>query len=187
MATAKKLRVVQPGQQTAGLGHATIMDRTLAAKYGAPYVHLVAFAIDVDRVFAATPEYPPLPFGWEVRLTEAVILQSLSPADNEEHFSLLEDTCLSVLDYDKGQAPLGSQLTFAAYSAVVRGALPRTLQPVFAAWRKPPRELAEEVAELAKDPKVIPTFAKHCLDIKLDPELVPPVREQLLLLAGTAP
>ena len=70
---------------------------------------------------------------------------------------------------------------------LVRGALPRTLQPVFAAWRKPPRELAEEVAELAKDPKVIPTLAKHCLDIKLDPELVPPVREQLLLLAGTAP
>ena len=32
----------------------TIMDRTLAQKHGAQYVHLVVFAIDIDRVYTET-------------------------------------------------------------------------------------------------------------------------------------
>ena len=60
----KRLNVVRP--RDTKLGRATIMDRALAQRYGAPYVHLAAFAIDVDRVHRSRPDAPGLPDGCEV-------------------------------------------------------------------------------------------------------------------------
>ncbi|HEX6243796.1 MAG TPA: hypothetical protein VFZ61_22935, partial [Polyangiales bacterium] len=58
----RPLRVV--GTKESKLGSATIMDRALAQRYGAPYVHLAAFAIDVDRVHRLEDERSTLPFAW---------------------------------------------------------------------------------------------------------------------------
>ena len=167
------------GEQPSKLGMDTIMDRTLAARHGAPYVHAVAFAIDVDRVLAVDPDGDALPFGWEVMLTEAYLEQELSPGSVPEHASLLEDTCLSILERPRGDSPLGGQFVFAVYSGVRRGVLPESLMDCFASWKKPPRGFAEEVAALWEKPDLLPQLAQHCLNTTVHPSLVPPVVEAL--------
>jgi len=180
MAKKRSLNVV--GQGPSRLGLPTIMDRALAASYGADYVHLAAFSIDVDRAFSATDELAPLPFGWEVRLTEAFLLERFDPTQDAQDQSLLEDACLSILESRPQPPPLGGQLAFAVFTAVQRGLFPAALAVAFESWPKPPLELAQEVAEMARDVDLLPRLCAHCLALPLDPPLVQPVREALAAL-----
>jgi hypothetical protein len=161
------------------LGLPTIMDRALAAEYGARYVHLAAFAIDVDRVYWLDPEHPALPFGWEVFLTEYFMLATCAPptaADQE----LLEVICMPLLEETPGEPPLGGQLVFAVYDAVVRGALPGELTTLFHRWRNPPRELVGELGALHADAlATAERLADYCLAVDLEPKLSPLTRSAL--------
>jgi hypothetical protein len=165
------------------LGRPTIMDRALAHRYGAPYVHLAAFAIDVDRVHALEDE--SLPFGWEVYLTEVQLARFIS-SSNHDPVPLLEDTCLAIMELPRpkaGQlAAFGSQLVFAVYTAVARGIVPPQLGHCFASWKKPPADLIDEMAELANQEGLAQRLARHCLEAPIEPPLVAPVREALLAI-----
>jgi hypothetical protein len=168
-----------------GLGLPTIMDRDLVSSYGAAYVRLAVFAIDVDRVYWLEPEDSALPFGWEVFLTEYYLLATLDrdaataqpTAASEE---LLEALCLPLLDETPGEPPLGGQIVFAVYDAVARGALPTPLTALFHRWRNPPRELAAQLASLhTRSDEVAQQLAAHCLDAELSPPLAQPTRAAL--------
>jgi hypothetical protein len=177
MSEPPKLRLQQAAP--ARLEQPTIMDRTLALEHGAPYVQLAVFAIDVDRLFALDPERSVLPFGWEVFLCEAYLLCALDPNAESTH-GLLEDTCLAVLAQQPDEQGYGSQLVFAVYDAVSRGALPATLKPMFRSWRKAPVQLLDALAELWRDPLAsLQRCAADCLQRKLDPPLAPPTRTVL--------
>lgn len=177
----KKLRM--SGEQTNKLGADTIMDRTLAAEHGAPYVHAAAFAIDVERVLQLDPDSEARPFGWEVLLTEAYLEHALQPAEVDSHRALLEGICLGVLDSKAKPPPLGSQIAFAVFAGVQRGALPKSLESCFANWKKPPVDFAREIAELWTREGLVQQLARHCLDAPLEPALVPPVKAALERLA----
>jgi hypothetical protein len=183
--TKKRLSVVGPGD--AKLGRPTIMDRALATRYGATYVHLAAFAIDIDRVREREGDESTLPFGWEVLLTERY-LQQLFDGARSDPTPLIEDACLAVMDMPRpkpGQLPpLGSQLPFAVYLGVAREHLPAALGQCFRSWKKPPVDLLEELAPLEAEPAAVARLAEHCLDVALEPPLVGPVREALVTLAG---
>ena len=175
----RPLRVV--GTKDAKLGRATIMDRALAQRYGAPYVHLAAFAIDIDRVHRLEDERSRLPFGWEVFLTEMRLARFMDEAEVDPA-QLFEDMCLSVMDLPaarESQGPLGAQLPFAIYVGVAHQHLPARVGTCFHAWKKPPVELIEEMAELAKQTGLLAQLVEHCLDAKLDTPLVEPVRAAL--------
>lgn len=178
----KRLPLIDP--DTEGLGRATIMDRALAQDHGVRYVHLAVFAIDVDRVAEQAPAEDSLPMGWEVFLTEHFLLAELSePSDAE--LALLEDVCASVLDQDGQGRVLGSQLAFAVYDAVARGALPASLGAAFKRWRSPPKQLVRELAGPWQEPDAnARRFALHCLAQTLEPPLSPPTLEALQELAG---
>lgn len=164
------------------------MDRALAQRYGAPYVHLAAFAIDVDRVRERHPEGQP--FGWEVYLTEAQ-LGRLLETEKRDPTPMLEETCLAILELPRtkqsGPDPLGSQLPFAIYTAVARNILPARLGQCFASWTKPPVDLIDEVARLSKDGGMLARLVDHCLDAVLEPPLIAPVRSALVALLERAP
>jgi hypothetical protein len=185
--TKRTLPTVRPEQE--GLGMPTIMEPALAARHGAAYVHLAAFAIDVDRIRlhleAHHPEAEP-PFGWEVFLTEVYMLRSFDAASARAQ-ALLEDACLSVLEMGTvpdGEPPLGSQLPFAVYDAVRRGALPDALGHMFGAWRRPPDELVEGLAPLwAEAQDHAPSLAAMCLEVPVEPPLPPPTVQALEELA----
>ena len=151
------------------------MDRALAARHGVPYVHLAAFAIDVDRVREHVEGYDdPRPFGWEVLLTEHYLLEHFDAAD----VGLLEDTVLSILDGEPDA--LGSQLAFAVWDAIERGKLPDSLKVAFKAWRARPKELVRELARLWSDaPRITAELARSCLEVELEPPLAPPTRAAL--------
>ena len=107
----KRLAIVSPEKER--LGAETIMDRTLAAQHGIPYVHLAAFAIDTDRVREvleadAGDDDDALPFGWEIFLT-AHYVRTRFEASSEAHRVILEDAVISVLDAKTKSAPLGAQ------------------------------------------------------------------------------
>jgi hypothetical protein len=174
-AMARK-RLPKIGGKAEKLGLLTIMDRELAEQHGVPYVHLAAFAIDVDRIREKVEGYgDPRPFAWEVFLTEAYILA------NEASHASLEDTVLSIIDGEPHA--LGSQLAFAAWDAVVRGALPIELKPAFAAWRARPDELVEALAPLWKDDeRWRRELASGCLAVELDPPIAAPTKEALARL-----
>src|SRR5687767_12121428 len=135
----KRLNVITP--KDTKLGRATIMDRALAQRYGAPYVHLAAFAIDVDRVYRSDPDAPGLPFGWEVLLTELRLNAYMDEAVNDPA-AMLEEMCLAVMELPppRGDEPgaLGGQLPFAVYVGVAHGELPAVLGNCFHVWRRPP-------------------------------------------------
>jgi hypothetical protein len=172
-----KLRLQQAAPTR--LDQPTIMDRALALAHGAPYVQLAVFAIDLDRLFALDPERAVLPFGWEVFLCEAYLLGALDASAESTH-GLLEDTCLGVLAQEPDEQGYGSQLVFAVYDAVHRGALPSTLLPMFRSWRKAPVQLLDALAELWRDlPASLQRCAADCLQRKLDPPLAPPTRTVL--------
>jgi hypothetical protein len=190
---------LEPAREKLGLP--TIMDRALAARHGAPYVHLAVFAIDVDRVReAAEGPDDPRPFGWDVLLVqayleglygeaacdprvEAAVLDAavLDAAVLED--TVLEDTVLSILD----GAPdaLGAQLVFAVWDSVERGVLPNSLRSAFRGWRGRPKALAKQLAKLRSEGDArVAACARDCLEIALDPPLAPPTRQELERLAG---
>lgn len=169
----KSLPRLSPTQEKLGLK--TIMDRALAARHGIPYVHLAAFAIDVDRVREHVEGYDdPRPFGWEVLLTEHYLLERFGAEDR----ALLEDAVLSILDGEPDA--LGGQLAFAVWDAVARNALPDSLRVAFKAWRARPDELVEELAQLWPDAaRLVPELARGCLDADVEPPLAPPTKAAL--------
>jgi len=184
----RQLKVVRPHDQK--LGRATIMDRALAQRYGSTYVHLAAFAIDVDRVREQEQEPSALPFAWEVYLTEAQ-LGVLVETARHDPTPMIEETCLGILEQPRskreGAGPLGSQLPFAIYTAVARGILPARLGQCFASWTKPPVDLIEDVERLAKAEGMLARLVDHCLDARIEPPLIEPVRSALVALLESPP
>lgn len=131
--------------QLEGLGEATIMDALMAAKWGVPYVHLAAVAIDVDRVrgwVESDEEDPQWPFGWETVVTERFATEHLDPERDEE---MMTEVVASVID---AGAALGAQLPFALYDAVYRGAWPRGLLHIFPYRNAAPRQFCKRIAGL---------------------------------------
>jgi hypothetical protein len=173
----KSLPRLAPAQEKLGLP--TIMDRALAARHGVAYVHLAAFAIDVDRVREAVEGYDdPRPFGWEVLLTEAYVVARFGAGDA----TIVEDAVLSVLDGEPDA--LGAQLPFAVWDAIERGELPRTLRDAFRSWRARPRELVRALGALwERGDAIVRELAESALAVELDPPLAPPTREALEAMA----
>ena len=187
MTKQKKLSVVS--EQSQRLGRPTVMDRALAQKHGAAYVHLAAFAIDIDRVRELDPEDGTLPFGWEVALTDAYVTRVLAARQKDGVASLLEDAVLSVLELPRPTqheaGPLGTQLPFAVYTATERGELPETLSGCFRVWKKPPHGLARDVSKLIDDEPTMREVIAFCLAADISPPLVEPVRASLDALRQT--
>lgn len=154
----------------------TILDRSLAGLHGSDYVRLCAFAIDIDRIYVVEPDGLPLPFGWEVFITECFALARIDPVQ-ETHHALLEDTCLSILEQSPDDQGYGSQLLFAVYDAIERGLYPASLRPVFRSWRKRPKQLLEALARTwASEPTAqLASLARHCLSPEVETELTPPL------------
>lgn len=179
----RPLRTIR--REQAGLGLRTIMDRQLAAKLGSKYVHLVVFAIDIDRVYWLEPERSDLAFGWEVFLCEQHVLAHFdreSATDRE----LVAAVTANILEQPAGEPSLGSQIVFAIYDAVRRGELDAELGQLFMAWHKPPVDLVESLAELWKNPgDSARPLANHCLRAPLTPPLAAPTRAALEALAKT--
>jgi hypothetical protein len=179
----KGLRVAKSGDQK--LGRATIMDRALAQRHGAPYVHLAAFAIDVDRVHRLDFDRPSQPFAWEVFLTEMRLVRFMDEATSDPT-QMLEDMCLSVMDLPHpepdSQGVLGAQLPFAIYAGVAHDHLPNSLGSCFQVWKKPPTDLLSELEALAARDKLVAKLSAHCLAASLDPPLAEPVRAALLAM-----
>jgi len=177
VADTPKLRLTPAPR--ASLEQPTIMDRALAVEHGSAYVQLAAFAIDVDRLYALEPDRTLLPFGWEVFLCEQYLLARID-AGSEPGRALIEDACLAVLAQPPEEQGYGSQLVFAVYDAVARGALPESLRPVFAQWHKPPSQLLAALAELWDDSiTTLQRCAADCLQRTIDPPLSPPTRAAL--------
>jgi len=186
MQKPRQLKVVAP--KDTKLGRPTIMERALAQRYGADYVHLAAFAIDIDRVHQASEH--ELPFAWEVFLTELQLRRYVDTARSDPT-PMFEEMCLAILELPRpkaGQsAALGSQFAFAVYTALARGFVATSLGHCFASWRKPPVDLIDELNQLEKDSGLTARLVEHCLNAPLDPPLVPPVRDALTALAGAEP
>lgn len=187
MSKNKRLKLVDP--EATKLGRPTIMDRALAQRYGAPYVHLAAFAIDVDRVHRHGPESQALPFAWEVFLTELRIVRLLDEAESDP-VPMLEEACLQVMDLPRRQPDpqgvLGAQLPFAVYTAVAHGHLPAQLGHCFGTWKKPPADLIDAVARQFASEGLGARLARHCLAAVLEPRLATPVRAALEAIASRA-
>lgn len=174
-----------------GLGRPTIMDRTLAQRYGAPYVYLAAFAIDVDRVREHLEDEgldEDLPMGWEVFLTERYLEGRLEGAGETER-AMIDDIVLAIFDLPPSEEPVfGSQLPFAVWHAVERKVLPAELASTFRVWKTKPKELAADLDRLyAKAEESTRTIARRCLDAALEPPFAPPVREALEAMLAPAP
>lgn len=164
------------------------MDRALAQTYGVPYVHLAVFAIDIDRAREQIEDDgadDDLPMGWEVFLTER-FLDARHDASTEAGRTLLEDAVLGIFDLPPNDEPVfGSQLPFAVWHALGRGALPAELKATFDAWKAKPKELGVELDRLylTKDESTR-VLARRCLEAPLSPPLAPPAREALEALAS---
>lgn len=173
----KPLRVVQPKDQALGLP--TIMNPALAAKHGVPYVRLAAFAIDVDRIREAAGDTDERPFGWEVFLTEIYMLENFDPASPRAR-SIIEDTCLDIIELEDGAEVLGSQIPFAVFDAAHRDLWDKSMAEVLSQWRRPSKELFKELSPLFTngDENVI-ELAKSCLMFDLDPPLPTPTIDTL--------
>jgi hypothetical protein len=161
------------------------MDKALAERHGVPYVHLVVFAIDLDRLREEVEEdgNDSWPFGFEVFLMEMHLLGMLD-AEDEHHLELLEDTVTSVLEGE--HTALGTSLTFAIHDAVRRGALPTRLESSFDVWKTKPTDLYKALDELWKSPEVeAADIAMACLEVELTPPLAPPVKDALEAMLAT--
>ncbi|MEZ4338808.1 MAG: hypothetical protein R3B82_19495 [Sandaracinaceae bacterium] len=159
------------------------MDRELATRHGVPYVHLVAFAIDVDRVREATEGYDdPRPFGWEVFLVERYLTDRFDPNRQPELVLIFEDIVLGVLE--GAPSALGSQIVFAIWDLIQRSRFPKRLEGAFRAWQERPDELGEDLDLLfAEEDRVVKELARSCLEVALEPPLAPPTKEALEALA----
>jgi len=173
------------------LGRDTVMDRGLALRYGADYVHLAAFAIDLDRIREALEEddedydqgTDAWPFGWEVFLTEAYLLSQLDPA-RRDHRDLVQETVDVILDAGPGSELLGAQLVFALYDAVARGAWPEEAASVFRTWKHAPDELVRALRPLWEDAETHQReLAESCLEAEITPPIIAPTRAALERLA----
>ena len=164
-----------------GLGLPTIMDRDLATLHGVRYVHLAAFALDVDRGRAAGEGYgDPRPFAWEVFLTEHYLLARFDPTEDR---ALIEDAVLSILEGEPDA--LGSQLAFALWDAISRGRWPASSKQAFASWKSRPDEMVRDLAPLWRDgAERARSLAAGCLVVELDPPLAPPTRAALAAMAA---
>ncbi len=183
----KSLRTLRAEDE--GLGRATIMEPALAARHGVPYVHLVVFAIDIDRIREAVEEDAEAeslwPFGFEVFLTELHML-GLVDATQPEQLDLLGDVVEDLLAMPPGDPPLGAQLVFAIHDAVLRGQLPESLGAPFKRWKKRPSELVESLDALFERSEVeAADLAEACLEVPLEPPLAPPTRDALEALVAT--
>lgn len=164
----------------------TVMDHALAVAHGSGYVDLAVFAIDIDRVYWLDPEDERLPFGWEVFLTEHLLLD-WSNAQEHRGKALLAALCAPLLVEKPGEPPLGGQIVFAVYDAVVRGALPDELLDLFASWRSAPRELLHALHELREaGPAILEQLAEHCLRAELQPPLAAATRQALEQLRASS-
>jgi len=175
----KQLPTIGPGHD--GLGRPTIMDPALAAAHGVDYVHLVVFAIDMDRVCELVDDdlTSVWPFGWEVFLTEVHMLGSID-IDKEEHRALIEATCISILEAGPGEPALGSQLLFAVYDAVARGEWPADLHRLFDEWEQGPDDLVRELAPLWEDAETeARDLAEAVQEIPIEPPLSPTTEDAL--------
>lgn len=162
-----------------GLGRDTIMNPWMAANFGSEYVHLAAFAIDVDRIQEAVEEDPMAkwPDGWEVFLTEYYLLGLLEPM-SDEYLFLLRKACEEIVGDQEAGMLLGAQLPFAVYDASARGFLPEGLKSVFSQWESV--ELPEELNEFWNAPNIeAADLAEACLEIELHPPLSPTTRVAL--------
>lgn len=178
----RKLPQVSPPQT--GIGRPTIMDRTLAAQHGIEYVHLAAFAIDVDRVFVVDPAEARLPLGWEVFLCAAYVVGRLD-SRAEPGRALIEDSVLQILAAPPGEPRLGGVLAFAVHAAVERGLLVESLRQAFSTWRSPPKQLHRALETSFGDPApLIARAALHCLGTELTPPLAPPTLQTLQEMAA---
>ncbi len=165
----------------------TIMDPALAAQHGIPYVHLAAFAIDVDRVRAFVDEdgTTEWPFAWEVFLTEVHILGALD-LKSDEHLQMLEDIAAFVLEQPRDLSLLGAQVTFAIYDLMSRGHLPKSFEACFSAWKKKPTPLLESLSELWADAEQeAHDIASACLGVPIVPPMAPPTHQALESIAET--
>ncbi len=167
-----------------GLGRSTIMDRGLASKHGVPYVHLAAFAIDVDRIREEVEDLDdPRPFGWEVFLTERYLLSRFDPNRRPEQVAMFEDVVLGVLE-GAGDA-LGGQIVFAIWDAIVRERFPARLRGAFGGWRGRPDALVKDLAKLwAREDALGRELAAGCLEVPLEPPCAPPTVEALRAFAA---
>jgi hypothetical protein len=157
----------------------TILDRELAAAHGSSYLELAGFAIDIDRVYWLDPEDERLPFGWEVFLTRHYLL-GWTQAHAQSCQEVVSAMCAPLLDEKPGEPPLGGQIVFAVYDAIVCGALPDALRDLFASWRHAPRELLHALHDLrASGPMVLKQLAEHCLAARLQPPLAAATRQAL--------
>lgn len=174
----------QVSSKAEGLGHPTIMDRSLALRHGSLYVHLAVFAIDIDRVRDALEDIDdPLPFGWEVFLTEVYLISHVDPSD-ASHRAMIEDVVLGILEGPSGEAVFGSQLPFAIFDAIERGVFPDDMRVSFAGWRARPKQLVGELAKLWLDARALtPELSRACLDAPMDPPLAAPSIEALQVMA----
>jgi hypothetical protein len=180
-----KRKLIQLGSQHERLDQPTIMNSALAAKYGAQYVRLAVFAIDIDRLYAALEEEEELelPFGWEVFLTECDAVAAVSGGSEVER-NLLEETCLSILEQSPDEQGYGSQLLFAVHDAIARGFYPGTLAPVFRSWRRPPKQLERALDTLWADAEENQAvLAAHALAVLLEPPVAPPTQKTLEQMA----
>ncbi len=186
LARVKRSLTQAPREIPERLGRPTIMDRALAARYGVPYVHLAAFAIDVDRVREEVESLTDeRPFAWEVFLTACYVAWRFDPKD-EAGLATLEDAVNGVLELRASEEGVfGTQLPFAVWILVERGLLPGACERWFRAWKKKPRELADALLPLfAEREERERELARFALSVALEPPLAPPTREALEALAG---
>ena len=158
------------------LGLVTIMSRELAQRHGVDYVHIAAFAIDVDRAregIEVDPEATEWPFAWEILLTEAFLLSRIEPTE-ERHRLLVEDLCLEIFDHGPGEPRLGDHLLFAIFDAISRAAWPPDWEPIFEGWKAKPKPLIDRLAELrAEGSELIHELSARILELPMDPPLAP--------------
>ncbi|MCA9600414.1 MAG: hypothetical protein R3A78_07580 [Polyangiales bacterium] len=176
--TKRSLPIATP--ESEGLGLRTIMDRELAKQFGARYVELAVFAIDLDRVRVEVEtdddDDPDWPFGWEVLLTEFALAECAADDDAVEFLDLV---CASVFERALEGPSLGGQLAFAIYAATAHGTLPETLRASFLHWKKKPVELLAAVDALRADENAVSELARACLEVPLEPPLAPPTQRRL--------
>jgi len=159
------------------------MDPGLAAQHGVAYVHLAAFAIDVDRVREQVEGYDdPRPFGWEVFLVEQYLVDRFDPSRRPEEVLIFEDVVLGILDGDP--AALGSQVVFSIWDLIQRDRFPKRLEGAFKGWRSRPKALLKDLDALfADEARHRAELAAGCLAVELSPPLAPPTIEALESLA----
>lgn len=162
------------------------MDRALAASHGIDYVHLAAFAIDVDRIREEVEDLDdPRPFAWEVFLVECYLTAHFDPNRRPEQVLLFEDVVLGVLE--GARDALGSQIVFAIWDLIVRERFPQRLRGAFSSWQARPDELVEDLAPLfAEEDRHRRELAASCLEVPMSPPCAPPTIEALRALSDEA-